>query len=264
MAENIRIAAASQGYVADISFREDSGMVRLEFLTSTSAESDDLFSAILKRQCTKTPFSGKPLEPDHRRALELSARGNGVRTIIMEDKSRLETIIEFVAQGNGEQLSDPAFQKELASWIRFNPAVAIKFKDGLAGHLAGQPPLPQWLGKALLNFVLTPKNQSDTDAVNIRSSAAVVVFITEDDNPPAWVEVGRVYERFALKACALGIRNAFINQPIEVRKILPELNSWLGLEKGKASLVIRIGYGTEAPFSLRRPVEEIIIQDNAM
>jgi hypothetical protein len=30
------------------------------------------------------------------------------------------------------------------------------------------------------------------------------------------VAVGRCYERFALQATALGIRNAFVNQPLEV------------------------------------------------
>jgi hypothetical protein len=36
---------------------------------------------------------------------------------------------------------------------------------------------------------------------------------------PHWIDVGRAYERFALQATALGICNAFLNQPVEVPSI---------------------------------------------
>jgi hypothetical protein len=111
----------------------------------------------------------------------------------------------------------------------------------------------------IIGFVLTPKNQAGADAKNIRSSAAVVVFVSSRNDKAAWVEAGRAYERFALQATALEIRNAFINQPVEVHSLRPQFESWLGLKEEKALLLVRIGRGPLAPFSLRRPVGDVIL-----
>lgn len=40
--------------------------------------------------------------------------------------------------------------------------------------------------------------------------------------------MGRSFQRFALQATILGIRNAHINQPIEVPFVRPEFARWLG------------------------------------
>jgi hypothetical protein len=111
----------------------------------------------------------------------------------------------------------------------------------------------------IIGLVLTTKTQADTDARNIRSSAAVAVLVAAREDKAAWVEVGRAYERLALQAAALDIRSAFINQPIEVRSLRPQFESWLGLDGEHALLMVRIGRAPLAPFSLRRPLEDVII-----
>ena len=105
--------------------------------------------------------------------------------------------------------------------------------------------------------VLTAKSQIDTDARNIRSSAGIAVITARSNARSAWVEVGRVFERFALQATALNVRTAFVNQPIEVRDLRPQLESWLGLVAEHALLIVRFGHGPNAPFSLRRPLDEV-------
>jgi hypothetical protein len=74
------------------------------------------------------------------------------------------------------------------------------------------------------------------------------------------VEAGRAYERLALQATALGIRSAFINQPIEVPSLREPLHRVLGLAGETAQLLLRLGHGPQAPFSLRRPLEEVILE----
>lgn len=130
--------------------------------------------------------------------------------------------------------------------------------DGLSGRVSGQPALPRWLAKRILGMVLSPKGQADTDAANIRSSAGVAVFVSSRADTAGWVEVGRAYERFALQATALDIRSAFINQPIEIRQVRTQFESWLNLNGEQALLMGRFGYGPTAPFSLRRPIDDVI------
>jgi nitroreductase len=257
--ENLIHAAAAQGYAGEVSIDETSGAIAVRLERSPAVRAGELFQAIPVRQCTKTAYDGTGLTSAELKALERAGSGPGVRPILLTAKTQAETVLEYVNAGNRVQLSDPAFRKELITWIRFNPRAALRTGDGLAGRTSGQPSLPTWLGKLVIGFVLTPKSQADADARNIRSSAALVVFVSARDNRAAWVETGRAYERFALQATALGIRNAFINQPIEVASLRPQLESWLGLEGERALLLVRIGRAPLAPYGLRRPLEQVIV-----
>ena len=69
----------------------------------------------------------------------------------------------------------------------------------------------------------------------------------------------RSYERFALQATALGIRNAFMNQPVEVPSVRPRFAAAMGLAGRRPDLVVRFGRGPTLPPSLRRPVQAVLI-----
>jgi hypothetical protein len=62
--------------------------------------------------------------------------------------------------------------------------------------------------------------------------------------------VGRCYERFALQSAALGIRNAMLNQPVEVSTLRPQFAAFLGVGKRRPDLVVRFGRGPKLPSSL--------------
>jgi hypothetical protein len=259
-AENLVHAAAAQGHAAHVSFDQAENAVRIILEPSSAVRPGALFQAITKRQCTKLPYDGRAIPADERTALEEAGRGDGGRVMLIDDPRTREAIVDSVRQGDVTQLSDPAFRRELIHWLRFNDAAAIRTGDGLAGRTVGQPALPDWLAKLIIGFVLTGRGQADTDERNIRSSPLIAVFASRRDDPEGWIETGRAYERFALQATALGIRNAFINQPIEVRKLRPQLDGLLGLTGETALLMVRVGYGPEAQFSLRRAVEDVIIE----
>lgn len=258
-AEHLVHAAAAQGHAADVSFDPTQEGLLVRFERATCAHATELFHAIPQRQCTKTVYDGSPLSSAHLQLLAHTGQGTGVRTIILTTRPQLDAVTEYVTRGNVAQLTDTAFRKELISWIRFNPSAALRTGDGLSGRTGGQPPLPTWLAPLIIGWVLTPKAQATTDATNIRSSSAIAVFVATRDDRAAWVEVGRAYARLALQATALNIRSAFINQPIEVPSLRPQFASWLGLSGAHALLIVRLGHAPLAPFSLRRPVSEVIV-----
>ena len=111
--------------------------------------------------------------------------------MLLSDEEK-EAVAEFVTRGNVAQLSDGAFRSELVSCIRFNPADAMKKRDGLAGRTMGQPAVPGWLARTILPLVLTPKGQAATDAANIRTSSGVAVFVSSEQGREAWIEAGRL------------------------------------------------------------------------
>jgi hypothetical protein len=106
---------------------------------------------------------------------------------------------------------------------------------------------------------LDPVRQNQRDTKDVLSSSGIAVFFSSGDDIADWVDVGRRYERFALQATAFGIRNAFINQPVEVAPLRSQLASWLELGDRSLDLMVRFGYGPEMPRSYRRPVDEIIV-----
>ena len=69
---------------------------------------------------------------------------------------------------------------------------------------------------------------------------------------------GRACQRFALQATALGLKHAFLNQPIEVPALRPELAALVGLQGRRPDIVMRFGRGQDMPFSARRPVSAVI------
>ena len=85
------------------------------------------------------------------------------------------------------------------------------------------------------------------------------MFVSEGNDKAHWVEVARCYERFALQSSALGIRNAMLNQPVEVPALRPQFADFLGVGGRRADLVVRFGHGPRMPPSLRRPVAAVLV-----
>jgi Nitroreductase family len=259
-AENLVHAAAAQGFSAEVQFDSAENGVNILLKREATARVTDLYRAIPKRQCVKAAYDGTQIGATELEKLQEAGKGSLVRTIMLSSDTQKRAVIDYVTRGNIAQLGDRAFRKELVAWIRFNLVEAMRKGDGLAGRISGQPALPRWLAKLIIGLVLTPKGQAETDATMISSSAGVAVSVSSRDDKAAWVEVGRAYERFALQATALDIRTAFINQPIEVHELRSQFESWLKLEGEHALLMVRFGHGPVAPFSLRRPIDDVIIE----
>jgi Nitroreductase family len=228
-------------------------------LESAPAITTPLFDAIPKRQCTRTEYDGRKLSNEDLKSLETAARGAGVNVLLITEPTKVEKILEYVVQGNTAQMDDRAFVDELKYWIRFSHDEVVNNGDGLFTGSSRNPIAPRWLGMRLLNLFFTAKSENDKYAKQIRSSAGIAIFISDRSDREHWVETGRSYERFALQATALGIKNAFLNQPVEVAALRPQFATYLGIGDQRPDLVVRFGYGPETPRSLRRPLNRVII-----
>jgi hypothetical protein len=256
--ENLLQAAPAHGFAAELQPTSDAaGGFRIQ-LTAAKVVDSPLFQAIAQRQCTRAEYSGTAVSTADLALLERAGTGPGVTVYLLTAKPMLEQALAYVVAGNSAQMSDPAFMRELESWIRFDADEAIRTGDGLYSGASGSPPLPRWLGHLALGLLLTAKSENDKYAAQLRSSAGMAVFVSEKNDAAHWFEAGRCYERFALQATALGIRNAMLNQPVEVAALRPQFASFLGTGGRRPDLVARFGYGAAMPQSLRRPVQSVI------
>ena len=258
-AENLVQAALANGLQANASFDPSAiGVISIS-LEATKTRASPLFQAISERQCTRGDFDGKPLSVEDLHLLEQAGRGNGVQLILLTERSVMENVLEYVMSGNTNQLNNPAFVKELKAWIRFSHDEAVLTGDGLFAGSSGSPALPRWLGSRLMDLFLTSKSENERYARQVRSSAGIAIFASEANDKAHWIEAGRCYERFALQATALGIRNSLLNQPVEVGSIRPQFASALNLGHWRPDLVVRFGRGPTLPWSMRRPVESVMV-----
>ncbi len=72
-----------------------------------------LFEAIPERQSTRAEYDGRPVSPADLVLLEQAVAGSGVRLLLLTDKQAMESVLEYVVQGNSAQMQDPAFVSEL-------------------------------------------------------------------------------------------------------------------------------------------------------
>lgn len=257
-AENLVHAALANGLKAEAQFSATGDGILNVALEPTTALASPLFMAIPRRQCSRSVFDANPLSSDELKRLERAGTGQGVGILLLTDQTAKENILDYVVQGNTAQINDPDFVEELKTWIRFSEDEAVRSVDGLFTRSSGNPSLPRWLGSRLFSLFFTQKSENDKYAKHIRSSAGIAVFVSEANDKAHWIEAGRCYERFALQATALGIRNAMINQPVEVSKLRPQFANFLGIGQRRPDLVVRFGRGPEMPRSLRRPVQMVL------
>lgn len=257
-AENLIQAALAKGYYGNVAFDDAMGSALRITLEPTKAIATNLFTAIPERQSTRAEYDGKPISASELALLEKAGQGNGVRVILLTEHEAMEKVLQYVVQGNTAQMNDRAFVEELKAWIRFSATDAVRTGDGLYAASSGNPSIPSWLGSLLFGLFFTPKAENDKYAKHVRSSAGIAVFVSEVEGPAQWIEVGRCYERFALQSTALGIRNAMLNQPVEVSALRPQFASYLGIGRHRPDLVVRFGRGPKLPPSLRRSIDAVM------
>jgi len=256
--ENLTHAALAAGLQAEVRkdlASPDDIAVNLE---ATKPSITPLFRAITERQCTRGDYDGKPISNDDLRRLERAGTGNGVRVMLLTERLAMENVLAYVIEANSAQMADAAFVAELKSWIRFSASEAQRSGDGLFSGTTGSPVLPRWLASPLMGLFFTPESENERYARQLRNSAGLAVFVSEANDRVHWIEAGRCYERFALQATTLGIRNAFVNQPVEVSALRPQFAAALGLGSQRPDLVVRFGRGPVMPLSMRRPVDAIL------
>lgn len=257
-AENLALAAGASGRLGELSFNDANTGSVIFTPGSALTENSALFEAIPKRQSTRAEYDGRPVSAENLQALAAAASIPGVDLVIVTDRAQMDRVRDLVISGNTTQIADAAFVRELRSWLRFSPREAIEKGDGLFSAASGNPALPAWLGPRLFDWVFKAETENDKYAKYMRSSAGFAVFVSQRDDKDHWVRAGRACQRFALQATALGLKTAYINQPVEVARLRPELAALVGLPGRRPDIVMRFGYGPTLPYSARRPVSAVL------
>lgn len=258
--ENLVVAALAHGLEAHVDSSNPVDGIHVEFSPCPPRPSLR-FDAIPNRRVTRADYDGTKLTNKELEKLRKATEGaNGVSVLFLTDSDSIKRAQDYIIRANTIQINDKAFRQELKEWIRFSESECTGKGDGLMAPAFGNPFIPRFLGSKIFDWTAKAKAENQKIEKQIASSAGIAVFVSEHDDAAHWVEAGRVYERFALEATALSVKNAFLNQPVEVTEVRPQFAKAFGLNHGRPDLIVRFGKGgVDRPHSLRRPVEDVIV-----
>lgn len=257
--ENLCIAASYFGYTTHIIERSIEAII-LELTKNDLTIEDSLFHQIEKRQTNRNIYNGNKISDGILQQLQSIPKENGIQFYFTEINTPFaNTITQYIMKGNEIQMADIAFKNELLSWMRFNKKQVEATHNGLSYLVFGNPPLPRILARPIVSLFLKPNAQNKSDRKKIDSSSHFVVCTTKQDTIEEWINLGRTLQRFLLKVTEIGISYAFLNQPCEVAALAFDLREKLPVNKEHPTLIMRIGYAKQIPYSPRKKIETLLV-----
>jgi len=222
----------------------------------TDELSNDLFTAIPKRRTNRTQFEGKQIPDALVDRCEAIATDLGVELILIKDRIERLNVAELVAEADRVQFADHRFRRELASWVHSRRRSS---QDGMSGDAFGMPDMLSPIGALVIRTFDMGKGIAAGDRKKIvDGSPMLAVFSTSNDDVRHWIAAGRALSRVLLTLAAAGATASYLNQPIEVESLRPQLRETVSCE-GSPQLLLRFGYGTSLPPSVRRSVDEVLV-----
>lgn len=252
---NLRVAAAHAGLATEVRRPADPDDGDLLARAHLSPEGwirereAALFPYVEKRRTFRKPFQDRAVPPDALQALEEAAAEESARLQVVADDATRQAIAGLVAEGDKAQWSNPEWRRELAAWMR-----PRREGDGLT--VPG--PLAPVIRLAVRTFDMG-RRVGIKDRQLAAGSPVLAVIGTDGEGVEDWLRAGQALERVLLTACAHGIQASYLNQPVQVASLRPELQDLAG-GQGFPQLLIRLGYpGKQPPASPRRPPGAVLV-----
>jgi hypothetical protein len=217
-----------------------------------------MFNAIPRRHTNRCLFEKRPLPGNLIGALSHAAMQEDATLVIIDGEARRKQAVQFVWHGDRAQMANPSFRRELAAWIHSGRTAT---RDGIPGYAYGVNSLLDFATPAYAFAMRTfdlGEGIAAHDRKLVEGSPVLALLTTETDTPSAWLSAGQALARVLLLACAHGVSASFLNQPLEIEVLRPQVREALGLT-GFPQILLRLGYGPETKPTPRRDVREVLI-----
>ncbi|MCM2369716.1 Acg family FMN-binding oxidoreductase [Aporhodopirellula aestuarii] len=229
--------------------------VRISGPHTSDEDEAELFRAIPKRRTNRNVFDAAPVPPSVHDEWYLDAKSEGCWIQLFDEEETKHAIADLVTEGDLIQGSDKAFRHELAKWVHSNRSAC---RDGMPGYAHGVGTLASYLGPVLVRTFDWGEGQAAKDRQLAEGSPLLVIIGTPRDTPADWIACGQTLAKMLLRGTSRGLSASFLNQPIEVASLRPQLNE-LCENEGFSQILLRWGYGREVQPTPRRNIEEMLI-----
>ncbi|MDI5975911.1 Acg family FMN-binding oxidoreductase [Amycolatopsis magusensis] len=208
-----------------------------------------LAKAIPHRHTNRHPFRAARVPPAVIANLRHAAEAEHAWMPVLDSPQR-ERLRGLVEQAHEAQLADSAFLAEWRQWT----GRANHSRDGVPARAAGND---NW---ALRDFGEATGPQGHGGPPG---EPFIVVLGSFGDDPIDRLRAGQAMQRLLLTATAAGLDASFISQPVEVPSARRELRQLLGGGLWP-QMVLRVGYGSPATWTPRRPLAEVLLDDRLL
>lgn len=250
---NLRVAAAWMGLQTNIepvhAWRDDDLLARVTFDHATARSPEaDLCVAVYSRHTYRKHFTSTPVAPQLVRKLGAAAREEHAELNVLTSEQQRIAAAALIAEGDSTQWASPEWRRELANWM--NPR---RKGDGLPIGTLTAP-----LVQLAVRSIDMGERVAEQDCEALHEAPLLTVLATARDDVRSWLHAGQALERMLLTAQLEGVQASFLNQPIQVASLRPQLQAIAG-GTGIPQMLIRWGVPIEAiPASPRRPLGDVI------
>lgn len=216
-------------------------------------EERELLAAIPRRITNRSPYAGQAVAAAVLERLSAAAMAEDAWFHVAGPAAR-ETIADLVAEGDRIQWGNPAFRRELASWMRPDHTNA---HDGMPGFGFGMGELESLAAPLLIRTFDMGRGRAAKDDELVAGSPVLAVLGTREDTPAARLAAGQALAHLLLRATAAGLSASFLNQPNEVPALRLRLGETIG-QIGWPQMLMRLGYGPAGKHTPRLTVAEVL------
>ncbi|MEU3447514.1 nitroreductase family protein [Streptomyces thermolilacinus] len=253
---NLRVAAAHAGWEARIRLMPevtDPELLAVTTFVQSGENNDiaDLYPAIRRRHTSREPVSDEAVPEAVLDGLRGAARAEGARLDLPGDW-QIETVLELVWDAEHAEKLSPGVREEIARWTAGTESAR---PEGIPSYALGPR---RYDGRAPVRDFTGGRQVEGRRSAVFEQSPCLAVLGTREDEREDWLRAGQAMERVLLQATQDGLSTSLNSQALE----WPELR-WAvrdpASETSYPQMLIRLGYGPEAPATPRRPVSEVLV-----
>jgi len=249
---NLRLAAAVAGREPVVKLLPDPlqpvllATVRLAGPYRALPAELELYAAIPRRHTNRLPFSDRPVPPAVLAELVEAARVEGAILHVL-DREEAIRVLRLVQDAERDQLADPAYRAELATW-----AGGARDVDGIPDSALG----PRAFDGPTPVRDFTPGRPRSRGYGWFEKTPQLAVLSVQVGDRANWLRAGQALQRVLLTATARGIDASPLTQPLETADAWLVRDPRSGHEQPQ--MILRIGYGLPVPSAPRRPVSQVL------
>ncbi|HET7528680.1 MAG TPA: nitroreductase family protein, partial [Candidatus Saccharimonadales bacterium] len=190
--KNLETAADELGVLDRLSISdqktEHTATIHLKNLGSSdkpAAKAQEAVDNIASRSNYRGPFG--PLELS-KGTLDIIKKKDTCQTVLITDREKIEELARLTAEGLRRAYHNPAFRKEIASWIKPNSS---RQKKGIPGYSLRMPMLTSHIVPRIMRIKDIGEKLAGLNYKSFVTADSVAVITAAEENPSVWIEVGR-------------------------------------------------------------------------
>jgi nitroreductase len=252
---NLRLAVLAAGWEAVVDVlpdaRDDTHIASVGQGRSRVPSPDEraLFASIPRRHTNRRPFSPERPKPEAIEEITRAAAQEGAVATVIGGLEALE-VGDLVLEADREIRYDPAARAEIERWTRIDE----ERDDGVPLDAMG--PVPHASHDLVRDFAFGQRADVRGNS-DFEENPVLMLLSTPGDSRSDWVAAGQALQRVQLTATNAGLASSFLGQIFETRDLSGALERYK-VAPGRPQMILRIGYGPEAPPTPRRPISEVI------